>query len=805
MLARLRGLFESVSLRARLGLSFFALAVGFWTLAATARASKSAAVHTPPVKVEHRGTPDRVVLVFIDSLSRDIATDAARMPVLNRLAAEGASFEVQPCRDQLTYLCLRAVLTGRDDSSLLSISDNFRPSHEGPPETLLSAVAARPGRVAVVGSPDFHPYRRSLFIEHELGKHDETPERLLREYQALASANADLVIVSLTSGDMTAHAHGVGSPQYDEAFQRLDAAVGALSRALSPETTLVVFGDHGHDKQGRHLPGTASKTWALYHGPAFRPGFSAALRITDHRALLGLVLGVPTEAIYHGPPLAALLEPAWVERALGGKLPPLQAPASEASSGLGGRVLTLFSVMLASLGAVWLATRQQRRRGVLLALGAATIVLAMLVGLGFDQIRTLVHDHGGDAWRGLCLLVPLALGCGAAWLLVRTAPFSDGAGPWLPTAAAATTLVTLLLMLPTAYYYGSRRAIVLAGAVALGFMLIDVWRRSAPAGSRLLPTLCLVLAAAVSISLYSVRQLGPETGGASSWALDAPVYTRAARHTLLLAKLLLGALLLAPRVRSHRLDAVSAGALLTSSLVLEVAGLRLPHAVYGAVFAALVLGWVLGGASVRRSATCFSAALLLLDHLYNGDVARLAPIVTILAAAGALLFAWRRVGLSERGVRWAEGLTVAVGIYLMFWPSVGFHLVGIDFSFMFQWVREENYEKQWYLIGLGVIVKLALPLALVAALSAQRASDGVAQRVALGALVAKVAALSIMIASYALWHDLTSQIALAMLAELALLMFGVCAAAVALPLERRMWAAGSSDLMSSSASMATPK
>src|SRR5687767_6612868 len=130
--------------------------------------------------------------MFIDSLASDIATNTQRMPVLARLAAEGASFEVEPCRDQLTYLCLRAALTGHDDSSLLAISDNFRPSHEGPPDTLLSALAERRGRVVVVGSPDFHPYRRSLFAERELAKHDETPERILAAYQATAGSNAQL-------------------------------------------------------------------------------------------------------------------------------------------------------------------------------------------------------------------------------------------------------------------------------------------------------------------------------------------------------------------------------------------------------------------------------------------------------------------------------------------------------------------------------------------------------------------------------------------------------------------------------------
>src|SRR3954470_23020134 len=150
--------------------------LGLFAVVSTARVSDPAARPAPLVAIEQHA-PARVLLVFIDSLSRELATDPARMPVLSRMAREGPSFDVAPCRDQLTYLCLRAALTGHDDSSLLAGADNFRPNQEGPPETLLSAVAAKGQRVSVLGTSDFHPYRRALFIERPLGKQEETPER----------------------------------------------------------------------------------------------------------------------------------------------------------------------------------------------------------------------------------------------------------------------------------------------------------------------------------------------------------------------------------------------------------------------------------------------------------------------------------------------------------------------------------------------------------------------------------------------------------------------------------------------------
>ena len=60
-----------------------------------------------------------------DSLSERVAHDARVMPALNVLLARGVALQVSPCRDQLTFLCLRALLTGYDQSSLLALLGNF--------------------------------------------------------------------------------------------------------------------------------------------------------------------------------------------------------------------------------------------------------------------------------------------------------------------------------------------------------------------------------------------------------------------------------------------------------------------------------------------------------------------------------------------------------------------------------------------------------------------------------------------------------------------------------------------------------
>jgi hypothetical protein len=173
----------------------------------------------------------------------------------------------------------------------------------------------------------------------------------------------------------------------------------------------------------------------------------------------------------------------------------------------------------------------------------------------------------------------------------------------------------------------------------------------------------------------------------------------------------------------------------------------------------------------RARGSLLGSGLLVLEYLYQASAAHLAPLQMLLSACAAALLAWRRLRLSALASSWANGLTVALTLYLMFWPTVGFHLVGIDFSYMFQWVPAEEYERLWWVIGVGLIIKLALPLWLVVLVGGSALHRGSIRAVVSGTLAAKTGLLALMIASYAVQHDMGSQQALAMFAELILVMF----------------------------------
>lgn len=776
-LSRAQPLHNWATMLSRFAFLGIVLSLGIFALATTARVNRTQAGKVSAVPVEQVRPVERTVLVFIDSLSREVATNAEIMPTLGHLAREGVSFDVEPCRDQLTYLCLRAAFTGHDDSSLLAVSDNFRPNREGPPDSLLSAVSDQGKRIAVIGASDFHPYRRWLASERELSKQAESVENVSAQLRDALQSNPQIIVVALASGDMIAHAHGTQSKQYAAAFRRIDATVAAVAAIAGVQSNLVVFGDHGHDTSGRHLPGTEAKTWAVYVGPAFRQGVKSSIDITDHRAVLGTLLGVPTEPVYRGLALSSVFDAGWVARTFSRGLPNLQAPRDEEHGSSSSRLWVAVLVAgFALLGAKILAW--DRFGAWPLGLTAFAVTIAAASGFGYDWIRNLVHDHGDSPERAVCLSLPIALGASLAAVARVSRLRALGLGNPLHSTAAGALLVAFLLMLPTAYYYGSRRAVVLAGVLGLLSVAGALFERDSTWRSRMQAVVALLFAGCVLVNFYAVRQLGPETGGSSSWALDAPLYTQSTWLALVAAKLVLYVVSMAPRAAEHPSDCAAAAGLLSASVLVEFAGARLPRELYSILFLAVVVGSLF--ARRQFAASLFAGSLLLLDHLYGRRCPQLAPMELLLAAT-AVLLAWQRSRSPRLQPTWLAGLTITIAVYLMLWPTVGFHLAGLDFSFMFEWVPEADYDQAWRWIAFGVVVKLGLPIALVIVVARDQLRDALTRGIVMGALGAKVALLCVLIAFYGISHSMASQQATAMLSELVLVLFGTCTALMAMP------------------------
>jgi len=709
---------------------------------------------------------ERVVAVFVDSLSDDLGRDAELMPELSSLAARGAAFEVEPCRDQLTFLCLQAAFSGRDESRLLTLADNFAKDRRSTSETLIHALARDGRAVIAVGSNELAAFRDALRASHYLTRTEENDERLLSAWSELEAAeHPALTLLGLGRGDLAAHAHGPGSPEYREAFGSIDRTIGAIDRQRDPTSHLVIFGDHGHDRTGSHLPGGEGKTWSVYVGPALRAGLTEKMPITAHRTLLGVLLGTPVPAEYDGPALERLFEPAWVSRALAGRLPVFERGREPARAHP--RAVLLFGLTLAAALLLYFGFRtwSSPQRAALFGALALTVTAAA-AGHGYDAIRRVLHDQGFSPERSLYLFVPAALGIFVAVLLRRTQLLRPAAaGAWLPTGAAIALLVTLVCLFPSAYFYGSSRAVVTISLFVLGALSADIWRDKTHDRRARWSLLAANAFAAVTLITFLRVGRADSAAPAAGFVLKSAIYQGSAWLPLIAAKLAVFALL-APKGVRRPLDLAGTASLLTASLLVQLGSASIHRYVYAAL--ALLLVATFRTAAERAPSTQLAAGLLLLNHLYGSAPLRVAPIELLLSGTSAALIAWRRSAMRTDSLEWASGLTLATSAYLLLWPLFGFRLSGVDFRFMFQWIPEQRHDDWWWLIALGTLAKFAMPYLLLGAIARKHGAGERAGWVALSVIAARVLVLSVMVATYALGHSTSTELAVDMLAELVL-------------------------------------
>lgn len=718
-----------------------------------------------PQAIDTRGAAaaEPLVVVFVDSLAEDLVRDRRVMPALAALADRGVTLGVEPCRDRLTYLCLRAALTGRDEATLASLYRNFdgaTPIEE--PHLFADAATSGLGIVAV-GTQDLGPYR-AAFRAQDLLPGGASERDLVARLGALErDGSAAVSVVSFGSGDKVAHAFGPGSAEYTEAFAIIDRQIGQLARRTAQGVNVVVFGDHGHDERGRHLPGGPARTAAVYAGPAFREGVRGEARLADHRVLLGLALGLNVPDAYAGPKLEQIFRASWLERHHPRGTPHLARVAARERPGVGPFEATgLIMLALLALTASLRNLRLWSGRG-LLRVAVTASALSLVSGMAYDAIRLVIHDHGYTPWRSAWLALPL--GAGFAWAARRRSARSGV----LLAGAAVSFAVCLWLLFPTAYYYGSARAVVYAsmlGAAAIAATAVLKRGRHAPRAA--LVGLGFVILCLTTFTNFS--STGDDLAGRSTFVVSASAFRQHAIATALIAKLALW-LMLAVGRGSTALDRVGSAIVVVLSLGAQAVGagamgslVVAPTAFLAIAALGLALSWV---AREHLPATRWLSLVVVLGHFHPSLALQIAPIELILAAAAVALWAIDAALEGTAARRLANAGVLVASAVLLLWPSVGLRLSGLDFRFMFQWVAAADYERLWWLIGLGTLLKLAWPLWLLAGLAKL---FGVGAGRDVGAILGvKLALLSCFVVGYATRHPMGSRLALEMLTELALL------------------------------------
>jgi hypothetical protein len=404
---------------------------------ASERAARLPETAAPSVEAPTRS---RVFMLLVDSFR---AETAVGLPAFQALRARGAFVRVRCSQDAATVPSIRAAFTGQAQRSVFSFARNF--VHVGGGwESVFTDLSARGRRSTVFSDGSFSELAPGITSvrDNEVGPGDEDARarRAFAESLARFQAGGDeLVVFHLTTADHASHAGGVHGPHYAAAFATVDALIAQAEAAVPADATLVVFGDHGHDVDGRHFPGLDVPTVAVYRGPGFAPGAEAGpLPLTIHRYLLDWSLGLPLSAAYRGAAATELLR-------AGAAVPPaFAAPPPEVSSVARSLdrlvwMLPFYLVLAAALALAasrspWLAGRAPRPP---VAIGAAKVLVAAFVAWGYFLVqRRLTTEPQGS----IEMIAIWLVGMGVAAALVAAGLLEATTAAWLALAVPALML-----------------------------------------------------------------------------------------------------------------------------------------------------------------------------------------------------------------------------------------------------------------------------------------------------------------------------------------------------------------------------
>jgi len=129
-------------------------------------------------------------------------------------------------------------LTGWDDKDMTADWQRLPTLFEEADATGLTAIAIGPARYAESG------FTRAVLRGADYRAGASIADRLARAHEALSGPPA-LIYVYVPELDTASHSHGLESPNWVNALEELDAAVGRFAPSLDPTHGLLVTADHG--------------------------------------------------------------------------------------------------------------------------------------------------------------------------------------------------------------------------------------------------------------------------------------------------------------------------------------------------------------------------------------------------------------------------------------------------------------------------------------------------------------------------------------------------------------------------------
>lgn len=278
-------------------------------------ASTSAAKPAPPTQPLAR----KVVMVLVDGLRVDTATDSTVMPFLAQLRAKGASATVHSHTPSYSVPSWTVLLTGawpdRHGAPVMNPTDP-QTSPPWPVDNIFAAAKDAGRRTAVVGSDWFTPLvppgalTTTHFVHEETDAADQ--ESTDATVAMLRGDQADFVLLHLNEVDHAGHHAGGGtSPAWRAAATKVDARLAQVAGALDfSRDALLVVSDHGHLDQGGHGgPEDIVVTEPLVLvGAGVRPGAAPDVQQADVAPTLAVLTGARVLQAAQGEAALAMLQ-----------------------------------------------------------------------------------------------------------------------------------------------------------------------------------------------------------------------------------------------------------------------------------------------------------------------------------------------------------------------------------------------------------------------------------------------------------------------------------------------------------------
>lgn len=260
------------------------------------RVNPPAAVVDPGIASVDTSNHARLLILHIDSWRYETAVDSSLMPQVTQLRKQGASWQLETVFEGFTIPAVRAAFSGRAETQLVSLVQNF--SFHALPIGSFYLDASRLGKHTLVVAQEpwvqFGPYfEQRVPAPNGKDMYGLDHERPTIALNAFRDEKFDIVVCHYESADWVAHETGIHSDRYKHEFAYADSLVATFAAAKRPNDYLLVYGDHGHSPTGEHKTGISIPTFGLLLGPDVKAGVTVGpLAMTNLRYIVSHAIGI---------------------------------------------------------------------------------------------------------------------------------------------------------------------------------------------------------------------------------------------------------------------------------------------------------------------------------------------------------------------------------------------------------------------------------------------------------------------------------------------------------------------------------